>query len=273
MNFDGLLLVLGGTFVLGAFLAWLARAHFAKQAKALTSEVQAIANARPGKVQLIGRLVSDEAMESPVSGKPCLYMRIQFRDENAGFNITTGHTRGRYYMRAEAAGKNKEIIRKVDHVYLEDESGRVELDLEDAEMELLIDKSYRTGTLGDDSPEVQTLMRRFGANLGSGGRAGRCQLTEVILEKGDLAVVSGKLSMDGAGNMLLTGTLDEPVFLTDKSPEEVAKKTKANALWMTLLFGALLAMGAVLVALSFLSPPPEKAPVEEITPKDTTRGW
>lgn len=246
-------LAVGLSLGAGAWLARLGWAGYRRQARALTSKVQPISEARAGKVQLMGRLIADETIESPVSGRRVLFAKIIFKDLSAGseIQISEAPVPGGYGLQAGSTGSRQTIRRMVDHIFLEDESGRVELDLNDADLELCVDRSFETGPLSENDPETVNLMRHFGARPGGSGEVGRCRLSETILEPGDLAIVTGRLTMDGAGKMLVSGSPDEPLYLTDKPPDKVAREYRNKALGLAVLTWGLIAVGLVLVALSF----------------------
>ncbi|HUU03953.1 MAG TPA: GIDE domain-containing protein [Myxococcota bacterium] len=272
LSLDITTLVAGLACGAGSLLARLGWTGYRRQARALTSDVQAIANARSGKVQLMGRLISDETIESPVSKKRCLFLKIVFSDLSAPDEIqVSGSPAYGGYRLQSSSGRSKEVItRMVDHVYLEDESGRVEIDLHDADLELSVDRSFETGPLSKNDPETVVLMRRFGAHFGAGGGVGRCRLSETILEPGDLAIITGRLTMDGAGNLLVSGTPDDPLFVSDKPPDEVAREASNKARGLAILTWCLVLIGVMLVALSFLTAEPDSRPPPLERPADTS---
>ena len=276
MNIDSVVLATGLAVGLGAFIAFLARSHYKKQAAALTGASTKIAQARPGHVKLEGRVSANEALESPVSNKKCLYMQIVFKDLDAPTDIemVRGPRMGQQGMRAIGGQKRVETVRKADHIFLEDDSGRIEIDFDDADIELLVDKSFQTGGLSADDPQAEMLMRRFGARSGATGIKGRCQLTEIILEAGDKIIVTGNLTMDGSGQMRVSGTDDDPIYITDKSSEVVAKSSKQKALMMTITFLGLSLLAAALIGLSFFTgtKQPDRV-IKKPVAIEKTKGW
>jgi hypothetical protein len=268
-------LIAGLAFGAGALLSRLGWKSYRRQANALSSDVQAIAKAKAGKVQLMGRLTSDETIESPVSQKRCLFIRIVFRDFSApqDIQVSSANALGGYQLQTASGGSKQVITRMVDHVYLEDESGRVEINLHDADLDLCVDRSFETGPLSENNPETVGLMRRFGAHLGAAGSIGRCRLSETILEPGDLAIITGKLSMDGAGNMLVAGSPDEPLFVTDKPPDQVAREANSKARGFAILTWCLVLISLILVALSFLAIEPDSPPAPLDRPLDTSGNY
>ncbi len=275
LSVDITTLVAGMACGAGSLLARLGWTGYRRQARALTSDVQAIANARSGKVQLMGRLISDETIESPVSKKRCLFLKIVFSDLSAPDEIqVSGSPAYGGYRLQSGGGRSREVItRMVDHVYLEDESGRVEIDLHDADLELRVDRSFETGPLSENDPETVVLMRRFGAHFGAGGGVGRCRLSETILEPGDLVIITGRLTMDGAGNMLVTGSPEEPLFVSDKPPDEVAHEARNKARGLAILTWGLVLVSLILVALSFLTVEPDSRPPPLERPADTSGNY
>ncbi|MBW1810844.1 MAG: hypothetical protein JRJ87_21815 [Deltaproteobacteria bacterium] len=276
MNIDSLVLMTGLAVGLCAFVAFLARSHYKKQADALTGASTKIAHARPGHVKLEGRVSANESLESPVSNKKCLYMQVVFKDLDAPVDVefVRGPRMGQQSIRATGGQKRVAIVRKANQIYLEDDSGRIEVDFDDADIELLVDKSFQTGSLSSNDPQVETLMRRFGARSGASGIKGRCQLTEIILEAGDKIIVTGNLTMDGTGQMRVSGTDDDPVFITDKSSEVVAKSSKQKALMMTITFLVLSLLAASLIGLGFVtgSKQPDRV-IKKPVPVEKTKGW
>lgn len=271
---DLLLFGMGMAFAVAALLALLSARYHQGQVRVLTRPTSPIAAARPGQVKLAGRLVADQSLVSPVSEKKCVYMHITMRPLTP--KVTFRHRRGgfgRHHSQASIDHSyDLDIERKVERAWLEDDSGRIRVDLEGADFSLAVDKSVRSSLLGPGDPESERILRRFGARTASGRSRGSFRIREAILEPGDTVLVTGKLFADGTGVFAVGGDSDHPLSITDRSATESTRRARSSARLSWVAAAACLLVAGCLLVLSFLAGPQKPAPRSMPRPEQVDPG-
>ncbi|HSA24055.1 MAG TPA: GIDE domain-containing protein, partial [Myxococcota bacterium] len=213
------------------FLVW-AR-HHAHHAARIGRPVSRLADARPGPVTLRGKVQGKDLVVSPVSERRCLYLRVAIHADSAlgvGLGVRTdrgmlgGH---HHHLGLDFNSHGEDYVHQLqaDHLQLTDGQTEVEVELKDADIELVIDRKFHADASLWDDGEVMKLLRSFGVATGD-APSGKYRLTETLLEPGDEVVAVGTLGMDGAGKLRLSGSPDEPLLLTDVDPAELARSSR-----------------------------------------------
>jgi hypothetical protein len=244
---DGVLLCIALALAAGGALALLAYASARKDIRAITRPSAAIGEAHAGPVTLAGRIGGEGLPTSPVSEKPCVYMQLSLTAR--GTPLSEGewhyHRGGMMYVPGPSADGRTEIVRHADRVWLEDDTGRVFLDLDAAELSLVVDQTLKSSALASSDPRTDQILRRFGARTSDIDRQGSYTLRESILEPGDEVLVIGKLESTSGARLIVRGTREEPMAITDRDAKEMTRELRSKARWS-------LAGGVVAIAFALL---------------------
>jgi hypothetical protein len=230
---SGLTLLMAGLVL--AFLAIQA----SKRAYLLDAPLMQAADLKPGFCKLRGRLVAvDKPVRSPVSDRPCVYYRLRVQEEKRRWKTTglrgepslrpTGGVFGaslRAWAESDSEGSTKllyswiAVLDKADSVPLviEDDSGRVPLDLGEAEV-VAKEKSHVTSDFQRAAPDRlrELLWKRYRLHtVDEAGRLKTMRFAEDVLPDGAQVTVAGTVEEgpDGApgfqaGSGLLVSELD-----------------------------------------------------------------
>jgi hypothetical protein len=211
-------------------------------------QVTSVDKLKPGPAKIKARVrAREELLVSPMGRHPCVYYRFQVRE----LRQTGGpHGGGQAWHTVVDDSRSIDLI-------LEDDSGKAQIDLRDAEVVLKTGKTVNSGTF-DDPPESlrQLLQRRYGRSTKGLLFNKRMSYIETILPDEAKVVVVGEVEPDRDGTPVFRKG-DVPLLVGDREDNQLRTPYRRKAIycWVgagVVLFGtALFTVGAVMFALFF----------------------
>ena len=199
-----------------------------------------VGNLRRGVVKVKGRVVAQESLlTSPLGRRPCVYYRFVVEEmRRTGGSVRSGG--GSYW---ETVIDDKQGL----DVLIEDETGQVEVRLEEADVELKSEQSQTTGTF-DEPPERlrRVLEDRYGRSTRGLLFNRTLRYTETSLEDGARVVAVGAVE-GGRGGVARLASGSVPLMVSDKGAKKLGGPYRRRALYC--LVGA----GVILLFFGFLT--------------------
>lgn len=166
-----------------------------------------------GTVQGKLRYLGEAPLVAPLSGRPCAYYEVIV--EQGGFNKEW-----------------KEIIRESDgdDFLLEDEHGLARVHMEDCEVLVSEDASFRSGTFQDATPELEAFLAEHGHTTSTDlGFNKTLRYREGVLEAGETVAVCGMGTREvdpdprtarggyreNASRLVLSASDEMPLYVSD----------------------------------------------------------
>lgn len=212
-----------------------------KRYKLITgTETSRISGILGGLVEVNGKVVSmeDQLLESPYSGTPCVYYRFKVEEKR---HRSSGGGRSSTYWATVINDK------QYAKCAVDDDTGTIVIDLEEADLVLDRDAHARTGLFSAAPPELEeTLNSRYGRSSKGFIFNRNMRYSETVLEEGDEIYVLGDATVTEGGEWWITKQ-EHPLIVSDKGERGAIRRF----LWQAILswLGAIV---VVVVVFTFL---------------------
>ena len=213
--------------------------------------VSKIRSAAMGLNEIEGRIVPIKTMKSPLTGKECVYFRLEIEQATDSINPPR--------ILAKNVGMGKACMEMREKFLMRDGTGEILVDLKGAEVDIIPSHSCDSGAL---PREASKLLRKKDKETGDFlGINSRHNYTEYLIKPGDRLFVLGTISRNPkksfsprhTENMMLCKGKNDDMFYVSNEP---VKKRLAKLGWKTItgVFGgaALIVVFLVLTIICFL---------------------
>lgn len=207
--------------VLGLVFAGLGISERRRLAEVVARPTTPIAEVRPGRMEVAGRVLDGNTFEAPISKKPAVYAEVYI--EHANPEVKRGSVE----------------VRRGDGLSIRDDTGTATVKLTDAQIEIERDE-YRlygdAATDGEPPEGVEALLRAEGRDVGR-----VLSWSERRIEPGTPLYVLGRARVVPAVSVV--GSSDTVVFEADDDDPLLISVGTETEVRSTLRFGARLAFG------------------------------
>jgi len=204
-----------------------------------------------GKVNGVA-VALEETLISPMTQVECIFYHFVVEEQRTR-TVTTGSGR---HMSTRTETYWHPIINDKDAIGcgLEDDSGRAELELLDAEMVMRTRSHLHSGFMNDCPRHVErTLRKRYGQSSVGLIFNKTMRYRETVIREGDELFVIGNVEVD-KGKMPYFSKGENPFIVSDKDEREVVShfKTKLTWLYVGTGFAAVVFVGGVVALIAVL---------------------
>lgn len=176
-----------------------------------------------------------ESIESPISQIECVWYALIIKE-----HVNRGK-------------KSQWVIRKSSRKFkkciLNDGTGKCELDLSQIDFDLGTQYQGNSGTFDDPTDQERNVLLQSGIDPeGVIGFNRNFHYIEYVLRKGDNLYILGNCEevQDSEYEVRIKGTVDAPIFISNKSEAEVIRKSESG---MWIFGGVVLVLSSILVLL------------------------
>ena len=208
-------LIIGGVLIVVAgLMAFFAVRNFKIFQLVGTLPVTPVDRLRGGEMvklqgEAVGPEADDEYLVSPMAQQRCLYYQ---------FKVDEQRRRGKNHVWVNVIDDKNAV-----DTYIQDSTGVVEIEIENADLVLDPDTKAKSGTFNKATPELQALLEsRYCQSTKGWVFSKKMKYAETILEEGDPLCVIGFAKQEGEGFKI---TKDGKIFLvTDKGEGALRKR-------------------------------------------------
>jgi len=221
----------------------------------------AISDLEPGRAKVIGKVVAPaRMMASPVLGTPCVYFRIviekrQQQDENL---FVHSHKGIKMDVQTDLIVEDSRSLKFL----LDDGTGRVEVDLDRADVEIIAEERTQQGSLKDCKEPYRSRLEKIYSKPFDFSRQERYE--ELVIQPGDEVLVLGRVRQGEAGQRVIMSG-NSPLTITDEVDEarvlrqvENAKQARVGGMVLGIATGVATLILGVLTILNLTATPSPK---------------
>jgi hypothetical protein len=235
-----------GACAFGAFM-------YRKKLKHVQSvELSDIADLDEGTGKIHGRVIAiEEPIKAPVTGVPCVYYSLVLEEEHVWTETYTERVGNRSVRKTRTRREWRPILNEVKYisVSIKDETGKAELEFDNAEMTIKSKERNASGLTSKLSDKaVGRLVRLYPKHAKV--IQGKCRYTEVVVEEDDKLLVMGEVTLLKGKKPLFAYEKKKPLYVSDLTDEEFQRHLKKYMIWLFVGAGFFLVatiVGAVLV--------------------------